>query len=63
MRIIARYIYILSLTKYNIVKGDKKMRDLKVVSDVRTQEELIEMKAVMEIFIVNTRIRELAHAA
>jgi hypothetical protein len=37
------------------------MRDMKVVSDVRTQEELIEMKAVMEIFIVNTRIRELAH--
>jgi len=38
------------------------MRDMKVVSDVRTQEELVEMKAVMEIFIVNTRIRELAHA-
>ena len=38
------------------------MRDMKVVSDVRTQEELIEMKAVMEIFIVNTRIREIAHA-
>jgi hypothetical protein len=38
------------------------MRDMKVVSDVRTQEELIEMKAVMEIFIVNTRIRELARA-
>ncbi len=38
------------------------MRDMKVVSDVRTQEELVEMKAVMEIFIVNTRIRELARA-
>jgi len=37
------------------------MRDMKVVSDVRTQEELVEMKAVMEIFIVNTRIREIAH--
>jgi len=39
------------------------MRDMKVVSDVRTQEELVEMKAVMEIFIVNTRIREIVHTA
>jgi len=39
------------------------MRDMKVVSDVRTQEELVEMKTVMEIFIVNTRIRQLAPTA
>jgi len=36
---------------------------MKIVSEVRTQQELNEMKAVMEIFIVNTRIRQLAEMA
>jgi len=39
------------------------MRDMKVVSDIRTHEEMVEMKTVMEIFIVNGRIRELARLA
>ena len=39
------------------------MRDVKVASDIRTREELNEMKSVMEIFIVNNRIRELAQMA
>jgi len=33
---------------------------MKIVSEVTTQQELNEMKSVMEIFIVNTRIRQLA---
>jgi len=36
---------------------------MKIVSEVRTQQELNEMKVVMEIFIVNTRIRQLAEMA
>lgn len=36
---------------------------MKLVSEVKTREELDELKSVMEIFIVNNRIRELAQAA
>lgn len=33
---------------------------MKVASEIRTRQELDELKVVMEIFIVNNRIRELA---
>jgi len=33
---------------------------MKIVSEVTTPQELNEMKSVMEIFIVNTRIKQLA---
>ena len=36
---------------------------MKIVSEVKTQQELNEIKSVMEIFIVNTRIRQLANMA
>ena len=36
---------------------------MKIVSEVRTQQELDEMKSVMEIFVVNNRIKELAQYA
>ena len=36
---------------------------MKLVSEVETREELDELKSVMEIFIVNDRIRTLAQAA
>jgi hypothetical protein len=36
---------------------------MKIVSEVRTQQDLDELKSVMEIFIVNNRIRELAKLA
>ena len=36
---------------------------MKLVSEVKTREELNELKSVMEIFIVNNRIKELAQAA
>jgi hypothetical protein len=36
---------------------------MKIVSEVTTQQELNEMKSVMEIFIVNTRIKQLAEMA
>ena len=36
---------------------------MKIVSEVKTQQELDELKIVMEIFIVNDRIRELARLA
>jgi len=36
---------------------------MKIVSEVKTRQELNELKSVMEIFIVNNRIRELAQAA
>jgi len=39
------------------------MRKMKIVSEVKTRQELNELKSVMEIFIVNNRIRELAQAA
>jgi len=33
---------------------------MRIVSEVRTQQELDEMKSVMEIFVVNNRIKQLA---
>ena len=36
---------------------------MKIVSEVKTQQELDELKIVMEIFIVNNRVRELARLA
>lgn len=31
-----------------------------IVSEVTTQQELTEMKSIMEIFVVNNRVKELA---
>jgi len=36
---------------------------MKIVSEVKTQQELDEIKTVMEIFIINDRIKELARLA
>jgi len=36
---------------------------MKIVSEVKSREELDELKIIMEIFIVNNRIRELAQLA
>jgi len=36
---------------------------MKIVSEVRTQQELDEMKAVMEIFVVSNRIKIIAGMA
>ena len=36
---------------------------MKIVSEVRSRQELDEMKSVMEIFVVTNRIRELAQGA
>ncbi len=36
---------------------------MKIVSEVKNQQELDELKIVMEIFIINDRIRELARIA
>jgi len=36
---------------------------MKIVSEVTNRQELNELKSVMEIFIVNNRIKELAEAA
>jgi hypothetical protein len=36
---------------------------MKIVSEVKTQQELQEMKAIMKIFLVNDRIRVLARSA
>jgi hypothetical protein len=47
------------VTKYNI-KGEEKMRDLIVVSEIKTPEEYKQMKDILEIFIVRDRIKELA---
>lgn len=33
---------------------------MRIVSEIRTQQEFDEMKSIMEIFVVNNRIRELA---
>jgi hypothetical protein len=33
---------------------------MRIVSEVNTQQELNEMKSIMEIFVVNHRIRQLA---
>jgi hypothetical protein len=39
------------------------MKEMLIVSQINTQQELNEMKTVMEIFVVNTRIRQLARLA
>ncbi len=36
---------------------------MKIVSEVKTQHELDELKIIMEIFIINNRIKELAKLA
>ena len=36
---------------------------MRMVSEVRTRRELDEMKSIMEIFIVNNRIKQLAEMA
>ncbi len=36
---------------------------MKIVSEVKNQQELDELKIVMEIFVVNNRIKELAQYA
>lgn len=36
---------------------------MRIVSEVRTKQELKELKSTMEIFIVNTRIKQLAQNA
>jgi len=36
---------------------------MRMVSEVRTRQELDEMKSIMEIFIVNNRIKQLAEMA
>jgi len=33
---------------------------MKIVSEVKSRQELDDMKMIMEIFVVNTRIRQLA---
>jgi hypothetical protein len=37
--------------------------DMKIVSEVKTQQELEDMKSIMEIFVVNNRVRQLAGMA
>ena len=39
------------------------MENMKIVSEVKTQQELSEIKSIMEIFVVNNRIKELARLA
>jgi hypothetical protein len=36
---------------------------MKIVSEIQTRQELEELKSVMEIFVVNNRIRQLAQSA
>lgn len=36
---------------------------MRIVSEVDTSQELDEMKSIMEIFVVNTRIKQLAEMA
>ncbi len=36
---------------------------MRVVSEINTKKELEEMKVVMEIFVVNNRIKQLAETA
>lgn len=36
---------------------------MKIVSEIRSAQELEELKSVMEIFIVNNRIQQLAEMA
>ena len=39
------------------------MNNMKIVSQIQTQQELDEMKSIMEVFVVNNRIKELAKIA
>ena len=39
------------------------MENMKIVSEVKTQQELSEIKSIMEIFVVNNRVKELARLA
>lgn len=41
----------------------KVMKKMKVISEIRSQQELNDLKSTMEIFIVSNRIRELAKLA
>jgi len=36
---------------------------MNIVTEVRTRQELNEMKSVIEIFVVNTRIKQLVESA
>ncbi len=36
---------------------------MRIVNDIKSRRELNEMKSVMEIFVVNSRIRQLAKNA
>jgi hypothetical protein len=36
---------------------------MKIVSEVRTQQEFEEMKTIMEVFVVNHRVHQLAGMA
>jgi hypothetical protein len=36
------------------------VRTMKIVSEINTRQELDEMKSIMEVFVVNDRIRQLA---
>lgn len=36
---------------------------MKIVSEIKTQHELDELKSIMEIFIINNRIKEIAQNA
>ena len=39
------------------------MKNMMIVSEVTTQQELTEMKSIMEVFVVNNRVKELARLA
>jgi len=49
------------MIEYNIEKVV--IKNMRLVSEVRTQQELDEMKSIMEIFVVNNRIKQLAEMA
>jgi hypothetical protein len=36
---------------------------MKIASEIRSEQELNDLKAVMEIFVINNRIKELAQMA
>lgn len=39
------------------------MMNMKIISQIQTRQELDEMKSIMEVFVVNNRIHELARIA
>jgi hypothetical protein len=39
------------------------MKDIKIISELDTKQELTDMKSIMEIFVVNNRIKQLAQQA